>query len=94
MGAKNRYISAKSTVTEMGSKKEGNGRDAQLSNLSYLINRSLKISILLYSYLIVYNCTDEYSIMFTDMLIPLNSSLYVAGKVTEPEKVIVELGTG
>ncbi len=32
--------------------------------------------------------------MPTEMLIPLNSSLYVAGKVAEPEKVIVELGTG
>lgn len=28
------------------------------------------------------------------MLIPLNSSLYAPGKVSNPEKVIVELGTG
>jgi prefoldin alpha subunit len=28
------------------------------------------------------------------ILIPLNTSLYVPGKIVEPEKVIVELGTG
>ena len=28
------------------------------------------------------------------LLVPLNSSLYVPGKIVEPEKVIVELGTG
>ena len=28
------------------------------------------------------------------LLVPLNSSLYVPGKIVEPNKVIVELGTG
>ena len=36
VGAKNRYMSAKSTITEMGTKKEGNGQDLHLSFLSHI----------------------------------------------------------
>jgi prefoldin alpha subunit len=30
----------------------------------------------------------------TSILVPLNQSLYVPGKVVDPSKVLVELGTG
>jgi prefoldin alpha subunit len=53
MGAKNRYLTAKATITEVGAAPEGNS-----------------------------------------MLVPLTSSLYVPGTITDKEKLLVELGTG